>query len=76
MSILKNSPFADKVTGKDIHYCDWSERHGTYPACLDESDYDRIYAADGRTEYAFARKVDSKVSAGLVRRILENCDAG
>jgi len=75
MSILKNSPFADKVTDRDIHYCDWSERNGAYPAYLDESDYDRIYDVNGETEYAFARKVDSKISAGLVRRIWEKCDA-
>jgi len=75
MSILMHSPFAEKVTGKDIHYCDWSERNGAYPAYLDESDFDRIYDREGLTEYVFARKVDSLISAKLVPRIREKCDA-
>lgn len=66
MPILMNSPFADRISGQDLHYCDWSERNGAYPAILDASDYGRIYDADGNTPYAFARKVDSRVSAGLI----------
>ena len=69
MTVLRNSPFADRIAGADLRYCDWRTRHGACRAYLDESDYGTIRAgADGR-DYAFARKVDSMVSAGLIARL-------
>lgn len=67
MTVLKNSPFADRISGKDYRYGDWNNRNGGYPAVLDETDFDRIYGTNA--EYAFARKVDSKISAALIERI-------
>jgi len=75
MTIFMNSPFVGQVTDRDIHYCDWSERNGASPAYLDDSDFDRLYGAEGETQYVFARKVDSRLSEGLIRRIWETCDA-
>ncbi len=62
-TILYNSPFRDRLAN-DIHrYILWEERHGSYPAILDEQDYAAICEGD----YHFCRKVAPGTSEALIR---------
>jgi hypothetical protein len=62
-TIIMNSPFAKKVINTDLRYINWDAGNGSSPALLDESDYDKIVDS----EYIFARKLDPKISANLIR---------
>jgi hypothetical protein len=72
-SIVKTSPFAEQIShdferaaivGNDsgAHYIDWRAKNVPLPKTLDESDFGALMAS----EALFARKFDSRTSAGLL----------
>lgn len=60
-----NSGMAAEVVKDDLRYIDWSERNGSSPAYLDESDLEAVL----RSNALFARKVSSKISTRLLDAI-------
>jgi hypothetical protein len=60
-----NSDMAAEVVKDDLRYTDWSERNGSNPAYLDESDVEAVL----RSNALFARKVNSEMSARLLDAI-------
>jgi hypothetical protein len=68
-TILCNSrEFSKRIVPNYHRYILWEEKHGSYPAILDEADYDKIAAGD----YHFIRKVTMADSKGLMERLTEN----
>ena len=69
-SILGNSIYKDKINPDNLRYADWHGRHGSCPAIIDETDFDKIIA----TNKYFARKIGDGISDKLVTRIYEYVD--
>ncbi len=64
-TILCNSNFKDRIN-KDIHrYINWTEKNGSYPAILDEEDFDKIKNGD----YWWGRKISMPISNELIKRL-------
>ena len=66
-TIIMNSAYSTDVVKKNLRYTDWTTRHGSRPAILDESDYDSIISSDN----VFARKIDSLISKSLIEMLTE-----
>ena len=66
-TILYNSRFQNRIISDNHRYILWEERHGSYPAILDEADLESIGAGD----YHFCRKVVPNISEKLVRLLSE-----
>ncbi|MBP2058099.1 hypothetical protein J2Z60_001276 [Lactobacillus colini] len=65
-TILCNSPeFKQRIIGNHHRYIKWRKQHNSYPAILDESDFDSIINRD----YIFARKFDSRYSRELILKL-------
>lgn len=64
-TLVMNSPFGERVLGKNFRYVQWPEHGARNPKVLDEGDFERIAASDAH----FCRKIDSVTSAVLVRRL-------
>lgn len=64
-SIFMNSEYKDKVVPNNLRYTDWVKRHGSRPAFLDATDYDKIVESD----CIFARKIDPKIAGELIPKI-------
>lgn len=60
-TILNNSELSGRII-RDYHrYVKWERQHDSYPAILDERDFEEIVQGD----YHFLRKVDRQYSEGL-----------
>jgi hypothetical protein len=66
-TILMNSPLKDKVVNNNLRFVDWTKRNGSFPANLNESDFQTLVDSDK----IFARKFDFPVSEKL-KHLLEN----
>lgn len=64
-TILCNSEYKDRIVQDYHRYIKWEERYGSYPAILDERDFDEICQGD----YHFMRKVDPEHSTVLKEKI-------
>jgi core-2/I-Branching enzyme len=64
-----NSRLSASVVNDDLRYIDWSNRNGSIPAILDESDLEPIL----RSNALFARKISSDVSTRLLDQIDAAC---
>lgn len=68
-TILCNSQYNEKIKQEYHRYIKWEPRYGSYPAVLDESDYETIRNGN----YHFCRKIDIKYSSRLIALLIENC---
>ncbi len=66
-TLIANSYLADRITGENLRYIDWTFRNGNIPANLDESDFDAIVQSPAM----FARKFDIEHSSMLRERLRE-----
>lgn len=65
-TLVMNSRFATQVLPDNFRYIAWPEPGARNPKLLDESDFARIAASNAH----FCRKIDSRVSAALIPRLL------
>jgi hypothetical protein len=66
-TLVMNSPFRDKVLPNNFRYIQWPEQGARNPKVLEEADFERIRASDAH----FCRKLDSRLSAGLLPRLVQ-----
>ncbi|WP_019769331.1 beta-1,6-N-acetylglucosaminyltransferase [Streptococcus sobrinus] len=65
-TIVYNEPkFSERIVGKYYRYIKWEEQHGSYPAILDERDYEAIRSSGA----FFGRKFDTAYSQDLINRL-------
>lgn len=64
-TILCNSPWREKIVNENHRYVKWQKRYNSYPAILDETDYQEITEGN----FHFMRKIDEKISKGLLEMI-------
>jgi hypothetical protein len=64
-TLIANSPLADRISGENRRYIDWTYRNGSIPANLDESDFQKIIDSAA----LFARKIEPEHSASLLERL-------
>lgn len=70
-TILKNNSYFDKRIDTNNHrYIDWRERNGSFPAILDESDFNKIQKSDA----LFMRKIEFPKSEKLITLLGEKND--
>jgi len=67
-TIIMNSHFKDNVVNDDLRYIVWSERNGSNPANLDDTDFEKILASDN----LFARKFDSSASINVLNKLYQS----
>ncbi len=67
-TILHASPLYTRIVSEYHRYILWQERYGSYPAILDETDFDNITCGD----YHFCRKVVPDKSDKLIERLTDN----
>jgi hypothetical protein len=65
-TLVMNSRFRERVLARNFRYVQWPEQGGRNPKILDEHDFERIAASKAH----FCRKVDSRVSAALLPRLV------
>jgi hypothetical protein len=65
-TLVMNSPFSERVLGKNFRYVQWPERGARNPEVLREDDFARIVQSGAH----FCRKIDSQASATLVARMI------
>lgn len=65
---MQSSYWKERCVQNNFRYMQWEKRNGSYPAILDESDYEKIKAGG----YFFMRKVRMPISEKLMERFLEN----
>ena len=68
-TLLCNSPLANRLVNNNHRLIKLVKQHDSYPAILDESNYDEIISGD----YHFVRKIDSTYSATLIDMIERHC---
>jgi len=66
-TILLSSRFAHEIINDNLRYIDWTPRHESIPAILDESDYHEIIASKS----VFARKFDPLISGKLKEMLMK-----
>jgi hypothetical protein len=65
-TIICNEPcFKERLLNENYRYIKWEEKHGSYPAILDEENLAEIQQGD----YFFIRKVEAKYSSELLRQL-------
>lgn len=64
-TILCNSEYKERIVQDYHRFIKWEHRYGSYPAVLDESDFEEI----SQGNYHFMRKVDLEHSKGLKEKI-------
>lgn len=64
-TILYNSDFRSRIVQDYHRYIKWEHRNGSYPAVLDQTDFEDIRNGD----YHFMRKVDRQYSKELIRML-------
>lgn len=67
-TILCNSSYKERIVQDYHRYIKWEAKHGSYPAILDEEEYEQIINGD----YHFIRKVDMRYSQKLMQRLIED----
>lgn len=67
-TILGNSPFRENIINNNLRYMDWSQRNGSMPAYLDDTDYVKIK----NSNCFFARKLDTNISKKLIELLEKN----
>jgi hypothetical protein len=65
-TLVMNSAFGERVLKQNFRYIQWPDDGARNPMVLDEHDFERIAASNAH----FCRKIDSTVSAALVRRLI------
>ena len=65
-TLVMNSPFGERVLGKNFRYVQWPEHGARNPEVLAERDFERVAASGAH----FCRKIDSQASGGLVARLI------
>ena len=65
-TLVMNSPFGERVLGKNFRYVQWPEHGARNPEVLLDKDFERVAASGAH----FCRKIDSQASAALVRRLI------
>lgn len=65
-TIICNEPcFKERLLNENYRYIKWEEKHGSYPAILDEENLAEIQQGN----YFFIRKVEAKYSSELLRQL-------
>ena len=65
-TIICHEPcFKERLLNENYRYIKWEEKHGSYPAILDEENLAEIQQGD----YFFIRKVEAKYSSKLLRQL-------
>jgi hypothetical protein len=65
-TLVMNSPFGERVLGKNFRYVQWPAHGARNPEVLAEGDLARIVQSGAH----FCRKIDSGTSAALVARLI------
>jgi hypothetical protein len=65
-TLVMDSPFGERVLGKNFRYVQWPENGARNPEVLGEGDLVRIVQSGAH----FCRKIDSRTSAALVARLI------
>jgi hypothetical protein len=66
-TLVMNSRFRDQVLSNNFRYIQWPAEGAPNPVVLEEGDFERIRASGAH----FCRKLDSKISAALLPRLIE-----
>lgn len=66
--IGNNQELKQRIVNNNHRFIKWEKQHGSYPAILDEENYDEIVASDAY----FARKFDFDFSKNLVIKLKNN----
>lgn len=66
-TLVMNSDFRERVLGRNLRFIQWPDAGSRSPQVLGEGDFDAIAASGDH----FCRKLDSKLSAALLPRLLE-----
>lgn len=66
-TILHASPLQDRIVSEHHRFIVWEQRHNSYPAVLDESDFDSIISGD----WHFCRKTIPEFSEKLIMKLGE-----
>jgi len=66
-TLVMNSSFRERVLSQNFRYIQWPDHGSGNPKVLDETDFERIRVSEAH----FCRKLDSKISAGLLPRLIE-----
>jgi hypothetical protein len=66
-TMVMSSRFRERVLSENFRYIQWPEQGARNPKVLDEADFDRIRASGAH----FCRKLDSKLSAALLPRLVQ-----
>jgi hypothetical protein len=66
-TLVMNSPWRTRVLSQNFRYIEWPPHGSRNPKVLDEADFERIRASGAH----FCRKLDSRLSAGLVLRLIQ-----
>ena len=64
-TILTNSEFASRFNNNIHRYIKWEKQHDSYPAILDDRNYDEVNSGD----YHFMRKIDLEISHSLLEKL-------
>lgn len=67
-TILCNSKYSSRIDKRIYRYIVWERKNGSYPAILDESDFDKIVSGD----YFWGRKIEFPYSKRLVELLNNN----
>lgn len=70
--VLMNSPLASTIVNDNLRYVSWTYRNGNKPAVIDRTDLPSILSGD----FLFARKVDERISGGLIAVLRAVCSVG
>ena len=66
-TIIMNSPLAKDVVNDPLRYIVWEERNNSYPANLDETDFEEMK----NSKNLFARKMQTPYSDALLQKLKE-----
>lgn len=64
-TILYNSEFRSRIVQDYHRYIKWEHRNGSYPAVLDQTDFEEIKSGN----YHFIRKIDRQYSEELIKML-------
>lgn len=65
-----NTHFSNRIISNNYRYIDWRHRNNSYPAILDETDYNKVMKSDT----FFMRKVEFPVSKVLIQKVRNKWD--
>jgi hypothetical protein len=61
-TLMMNSPFADRVAGRDMTFAEWTPTSGPHPKIIKSEDFDALIASPN----LFARKFDSEIDSNVL----------